>query len=109
MTTICPGIVDTPLFTPEKTKQFTVTADNALSTDSVANHMMDLIQKKEYPCGTVLELTLAGHRLIDDWNVPPPAGDGSGQDLTVDEARLKAMLLPVEQKLKSESESSAKI
>jgi NAD(P)-dependent dehydrogenase (short-subunit alcohol dehydrogenase family) len=107
VTTICPGIVDTPLFTSEKTKQFTVTEDNALSADSVASHMLDLIQRKAYPCGTVLELTLGGHRLIGDWNVPPPAGDGSGQELAVDEARLKAMLLPIQEKLKTESSSSS--
>lgn len=99
--------MDTPLFTPEKTKQFTVTTDNALSADVVANHMMDLIQKKEYPCGTVLEVTLSGHRLIGDWNVPPPTGEGSGADLTADDERVKAMLLPVKEKLKSESGPSA--
>jgi hypothetical protein len=89
------------------TKQFTVTADNALSADLVANYMMDLIQKKDYPCGTVLEVTLRGHRLIGDWNVPPPSGEGAGTDLPVDDARLKAMLLPVKEKLKTESGPSA--
>jgi NAD(P)-dependent dehydrogenase (short-subunit alcohol dehydrogenase family) len=106
VTTICPGIVDTPLITPEKTEQFSVTAETGLSADSVANHMLDLIQSKDHPCGTVLELTLDGARTIPDWNVSPPVSRGSGQELEVDDAKLKAMLQPVQKKLQEERSSS---
>ncbi|KAF2183564.1 NAD(P)-binding protein [Zopfia rhizophila CBS 207.26] len=98
ITTICPGLVNTPLFTPEKAEQFSFAANRALSPDQVASQMLDMIQKKEYPCGTVLELSMAGPRAIPEWNIPPPAGAGTGQELDA-VAAMKAMLGPIEEKL----------
>lgn len=101
VTAICPGPVDTPMFTSSKREQFSLTTDKALTPDSVATHMLDLLQKKEYECGTILELTTNGTRLIPEWNVAPPASEGPVQELAA-EAMLKAMIAPIVQKLETE-------
>jgi short-subunit dehydrogenase len=100
ITTLCPGIVSTPLFDTAKRKQYSVTTDEALTPDTCATHLMDLLQKKEYPCGSVLEVTLAGTRLIPEWGVEPPVGKGSGQD--VDEEFMTNMLQPIRDTLNAE-------
>lgn len=101
ITTICPGIVNTPLVTPEKVKQFSFAEERALTPDKVAENMLDLIQKKEFPCGTVLELSMTGSRIIPEWNILAPQGAGTGQELNA-EAMMKAMLFPIEEKLSKE-------
>jgi short-subunit dehydrogenase len=93
ITTLCPGAVSTPLFDEAKLKQFSVTTETALTPNACATSLMDLLQKKEYPCGSVLEITIAGTRLIPEWGVEPPIGKGSGQDL--DENFMTCMLQPI--------------
>jgi short-subunit dehydrogenase len=100
ITTLCPGAVSTPLFDAAKLKQYSVIADNALTPDTCATHLMDLLQKKEYPCGSVLEVSLAGTRLIPEWGVEPPTGKGSGQDL--DEEFMTNMLQPIKDALNAD-------
>ncbi|KAL1794396.1 hypothetical protein ACET3X_007817 [Alternaria dauci] len=102
ITTLCPGSVYTPMMDEAKRKQFSVTTDTALTPDACASSLMNLLQKKEYPCGSVLEITQAGTRLIPEWGVEPPAGKGSGQDLALDENFMTNMLQPIKNALNSE-------
>ena len=102
ITTICPGMVNTPLFDAQKVEQYSFAANKALSPDSVATNMLDLIQKKEYGCGTVLELSMAGTRVVPEWNIDPPSAPGTGQGEEELAAGAKALLEPIEGKLKTE-------
>lgn len=102
VTTICPGLVDTPLSDANKQKQFPVSDQKAMTADEVAQHIVELLEKKEYACGTVLELASTGKRLIPEWSVLPPENhSGVGQEQARD-AFIKHMLEYVEKKLQSE-------
>lgn len=96
ITSLCPAGVFTPLFDAAKIKQFTASADRYLTADTCAQHLLDLLQKKEYPCGTQLELTLNGTRVIPEWNVSAPQGDGTGQE-AMDEEFLKNLMGPAQE------------
>jgi hypothetical protein len=100
VTTLCPGGVLTPLFDTAKLKQYSVTPDRALTPDTCAHHLLELLQKKKYPCGSVLEITLAGTRLIPEWGVEPPQGQGAGQE--VDNDFVENMLRPIKDTLEAE-------
>jgi len=93
ITTICPGLVNTPLVEDKKT-QFSFTEEKALTPDQVATGMISLLESKKYPCGTVLEISTAGLRDIPEWNIPPPKAEGTGQEL-VDDGAVKAMINPI--------------
>jgi hypothetical protein len=71
----------TPLFDAQKIKQYSVQKERFLTPETCAEKMLDLLQKKEHPCGTVLELTINGERVIPEWNISPPEGQGTGRDL----------------------------
>jgi hypothetical protein len=71
----------TPLFDAQKIKQYSVQKERFLTPETCAEKMLDLLQKKHYPCGTVLELTMNGERVIPEWNISPPEGQGTGRDL----------------------------
>ena len=101
ITTLCPGAVMTPLFDAQKVKQYSVTDSRSLTPETCAAHLLDLLQKKEYPCGSVLEVTLKGHRLIPEWNVPPPEGEGTGQEMMTDQF-VDNLLGPIKAKLESD-------
>ncbi|KAF1943872.1 NAD(P)-binding protein [Clathrospora elynae] len=101
ITTLCPTGVFTPLFDAAKIKQYSATAARFLTPDTCATHLLDLLQKKEYPCGSVLEVTLAGSRVIPEWNVAPPQGESSGQE-TKDEDLIRNLLEPIKKVLESE-------
>jgi len=110
VTTICPGLVNTPLFTPSKVEQFSFAEEKALSPDTVASHMLDMLQKKEYECGSMLELSMTGPRRIPEWNIPPPAGEGTGQEINEEAQDMyKAMMAPIEKKLAAERAKATKI
>ncbi|KAH7409806.1 hypothetical protein DE146DRAFT_674671 [Phaeosphaeria sp. MPI-PUGE-AT-0046c] len=85
ITSLCPAGVFTPLFDAAKIKQFSASADRYLTADTCAKHLLDLLQKKEYPCGTQLEVTMNGSRVIPEWNVSPPEGSGTGQEAMSEE------------------------
>ena len=104
ITTICPGAVATPLFDAAKVKQFSFSDHKSLRPETVAKHMLELIQKKEYTCGTMLELSMTGTRELPEWNIPPPQGEGTGQELNAEEM-MKALLGPIKEKLGKERES----
>src|SRR5689334_15702239 len=93
ITTILPGLVDTPLVEDKKT-QFSFSKAKALTPDQVATGMVSLLESKKYPCGTVLEISTGGLRVIPEWNIPPPEAEGTGQEL-VDDSSVKAMINPI--------------
>lgn len=102
VTSICPGIVNTPLFTPDKKEQYSFAEHKALSPDQVAQNMLDLLEKKEFTCGSVMEISLAGTRLVPEWNIAPPGAEGTGQNETERAAGMEAMFAPIFKKLKAE-------
>lgn len=105
ITTICPGIVDTPLFDATKKEQFSFNEVKKLTPDEVARHMVDLLQKKDYGCGTVMELSANGPRLIPEWNISPPEGEGTGQEVQAGSEVMRRVLAPVKEKLASERDT----
>lgn len=106
VTTICPGLVATPLFTSEKKEQYSYQETKALKPSDVATGMLDLLQKKEFSCGTVYEISLGGTRIIPEWNIAAPTAEGTGQEATEVVAGMKALLGPIQDKLRSETRSS---
>jgi hypothetical protein len=59
------------------------------------------LQKKEYSCGTVLEITMNGDRVIPEWNVSPPDGQGTGRDL-VGEQMIENLMAPISRALEKD-------
>jgi short-subunit dehydrogenase len=106
VTTICPGLVATPLFTEDKKEQYSFAENKALKPSDVATGMLDLIQKKEFGCGTVYEISLAGTRIIPEWNIEPPSAEGTGQNEAEMAAGMKALLGPIQDKLRGEMKGS---
>jgi NAD(P)-dependent dehydrogenase (short-subunit alcohol dehydrogenase family) len=101
VTALCPGAVMTPLFDAQKTEQFSFSEARALTPDACATQMLELLQKKDYACGSVLELTLAGGtRVIPEWNVSPPDGGGRGNLMA--KGFKEKMLAPIEEALNKE-------
>jgi short-subunit dehydrogenase len=95
VTTICPGIVNMPMFTEEKHEQFSTVTDAVFSSNVVARYMLELFQEKRYQCGTMLEVRVGGTRELPEWNVSPPTGMDLGLDL--DEVKMKMIGLIQEQ------------
>jgi NAD(P)-dependent dehydrogenase (short-subunit alcohol dehydrogenase family) len=106
VTTICPGLVDTPLFTKDKVEQYSFAESKALKPSDVATGMLDLIQKKELGCGTVYEISKAGTRIIPEWNIEPPSAEGTGQAEAEVAAGMEALLAPIQHKLRGEMKGS---
>ena len=107
ITAICPGVVQTPLFTADKEKisQYSYQDENALKPGEVAESMLGLLQEKKFGCGTVLEISKAGTRVIPEWGVEPPSGLGTGLNEEEVAAGMKALLGPIEKKLAEEKGS----
>ncbi|USP74965.1 hypothetical protein yc1106_02239 [Curvularia clavata] len=97
ITTMCPGGVLTPIFDAAKMKQFSITPERTLKPETCATHLLELLQKKEYPCGSVLEVTVGGVRLIPEWGVEAPKGAGTG--VNVSETYMNNMLQPIKEAL----------
>lgn len=104
LTTLCPAGVLTPLFDAPKMKQYSVTEERFLTADTCAKELLDLLQKKEYGCGSVLEITLNGTRRIPEWNVDPPEGQGTGQELN-DKGFIDNLVGPIKNTLEKEKAS----
>ncbi|KAK5165701.1 uncharacterized protein LTR77_008624 [Saxophila tyrrhenica] len=75
--TICPGAVDTPLWTEEKRTRSNFESIEALRPDDVAKAMIDLVMEGKYKSGTVLEIMPNNGpktRVVPEWNIDPPQG-----------------------------------
>lgn len=73
---IAPGIVQTPLWTEDKLKWFNKKEDTWVTPASVAEVMLDLVQKEENVGGTVLEIGAENPRRVEALNDPGPQGKG---------------------------------
>jgi hypothetical protein len=102
ITTICPGAVMTPLFDPQKIKQFSASENRLLTPAVCAKHLLELLQEKKYPCGSVLEVTLQGTRVIPEWNVSAPDGSGTGQELVLDKDLMANLMEPIKAALEKD-------
>ncbi|PWY96153.1 NAD(P)-binding protein [Aspergillus sclerotioniger CBS 115572] len=76
VTSICPGLVPTPLWdtVPEFRQQYSVENFDHISAEEVAECMLSLIEEGKYPGGAVVEITTPGpngRRVIPPWNVSP--------------------------------------
>jgi hypothetical protein len=101
ITTLCPGGVMTPLFDAQKIKQYSIDTERFLTPETCATKMLDLLLEKEYPCGTVLEITMNGDRVIPEWNVAPPEGQGTGRDL-VGGLMIENLMAPIKAALEKD-------
>ncbi|GLA02071.1 hypothetical protein AnigIFM60653_001366 [Aspergillus niger] len=77
VTSICPGVVPTPLWdtVPGIRKQLSYDRVKHVPAEEVAEYMLELIQQGKYPGGSVVEITSSGsdgRRIIPPWNVSPP-------------------------------------
>jgi NAD(P)-dependent dehydrogenase (short-subunit alcohol dehydrogenase family) len=106
VTSILPGLVNTPLLTADKQKQFSYADSKALTPDGVASHMLELLQKKEYECGSMLQLSMAGPQLVPEWNISAPVGEGTGNEYNDMQDMVKTMIAPIEEKLGTERGSA---
>jgi hypothetical protein len=91
----------TPLFDEQKIKQYSIRAQRFLTPEACADRILDLLQEKKFPCGTVLELTPNGERLVPEWNVDPPVGEGTGRELAGDDM-IENLMEPVKQALEKD-------
>ncbi|KAI9368017.1 hypothetical protein BJX61DRAFT_550761 [Aspergillus egyptiacus] len=75
--TICPGIVDTPLWDSKPTlrEQFGYHPKLAISARAVAETELELIESGKYPGGTVYEISTLGGRKIPTYFITPPGYD----------------------------------
>lgn len=74
--TLCPGVVRTPLWTPQAgddlIKNFGYHESIILEPGDVARAAVQLVEGGKYGGGTVLEVTTSGTRVIPEWGVEPP-------------------------------------
>jgi hypothetical protein len=101
VTTLCPGGVMTPLINAQKIKQYSIKEEQFLTPEVCAERLLDLLQKREYPCGTVLEVTMNGDRVIPEWNVEPPEGLGTGMDFA-GEDMMRNLMGPIKEALEKD-------
>ncbi|KAK1144817.1 hypothetical protein N8T08_004829 [Aspergillus melleus] len=75
--TICPGIVDTPLWDtkPHLRKQFGYDPKLAISAQAVAESELELIESEKYKGGSVYEVSVLGGRIIPTYFISPPGYD----------------------------------
>ncbi|OJZ90205.1 hypothetical protein ASPFODRAFT_28726 [Aspergillus luchuensis CBS 106.47] len=102
VTSICPGVVPTPLWdsVPGVRKHLSYDRVKHVPAEEVAEYMLELIQQGKYSGGSVVEITSSGpdgRRVIPPWNVSPPnvyAG--------ADKKMLANFIEPVREALKKE-------
>jgi hypothetical protein len=72
-------MVRTPLWTdhPEKMKRFGYDEATAVTPESVAKAMVEIVTQGKYPGGTSLEVSISGTRVLGTWNIEPPAAAGT--------------------------------
>lgn len=73
---VAPGIVKTPIWSAEKAGWLDESVDSWLPVEKVVDVMVDMITKKEYIGGTVLEVGIDLVRPVEELNDPGPKGRG---------------------------------
>lgn len=58
-------------------KQFGYSEDAAVTADFVAEKMLELVEKSEYPGGTSLEVSASQVRTLGTWNISPAKTTGT--------------------------------
>jgi short-subunit dehydrogenase len=74
---VAPGKVKTPLWTEDKMK-WSNENDEWVTTEEVANAMLDLVEKEEFVGGTVLEVGVGHTRKVGVLNDPGPDREVKG-------------------------------
>lgn len=72
---VCPGAVNTPLWTegtPGAGARYGLLDKYALTADTVAEAISEIVESPEIPGGAVMEVTLTGTRVLPEWNISPP-------------------------------------
>lgn len=98
---VCPGIVNTPLWTegtPGSGERYGVSDKTALTTETLAAAISDVVESPDIPGGAVIEVSLGGSRVIPDWNISPPVGMDDGKDgkgVTVSPEVVQKLLAPI--------------
>ncbi|KAG8157608.1 hypothetical protein KVR01_012650 [Diaporthe batatas] len=98
---ICPGNVNTPLWTegtPGAGARYGLTEKNALTAETVAEAINEVVESPDIPGGAVIEVSLAGTRVLPEWNIsPPPAIDDKtdGRGVTASPEIIQNLLCPI--------------
>lgn len=58
-------------------KQFAYSEEAAVTPDFVAEKMLELVEKSEYPGGTSLEVSTSQVRTLGTWNISPANTTGT--------------------------------
>lgn len=99
--TICPGAVDTPLWSQERRERVQFDKVEKLDPDDVAKAMIDLVQEGKYVGGTCLEIMPNDGpktRILPEWNIDPPQGgsttkyDAASKDVPAAFKEAKAVM-----------------
>jgi hypothetical protein len=86
-------------------KQFGTTAENSISPEKVAESMLQLVEKAEYPGGTCLEISSAGSRVLGIWDIAAPEAAGTAPS----EAALTTGYKPILDLMRVERGGGAKL
>jgi hypothetical protein len=81
--------VKTPLWTegsPGSGVRYGISDETALTPDSVASAISEVVESSQIPGGAIFEIALGGTRLLPEWNISPPPGwpveeDGKGSNV----------------------------
>lgn len=71
----CTSIVSTPIWTtgtPGSGERFGINDDLAITPETAAEAIHDVVESAEYPGGTILEVSRDGTRVIPEWLIQPP-------------------------------------
>lgn len=67
--------MNTPLWTegtPGAGARYGLLDKYALTADTVAEAISEIVESPEIPGGAVMEVTLTGTRVLPEWNISPP-------------------------------------
>jgi len=79
---VAPAIVQTPIWTPDKLLMMDEEKDLWIKPQRIAEMMLQLVEKKEYVGGTVLEVGLERNRLVERLNDPGPPAEEKGHTVS---------------------------
>ncbi|KAH7342781.1 hypothetical protein BKA65DRAFT_504754 [Rhexocercosporidium sp. MPI-PUGE-AT-0058] len=80
---VAPGIVKTPLWTPEKMSKWNTKdsqPEGYILPETVAENMASLVEDSQYVGGIFLETSASGLRTLGTWNIEAPAASTVAND-----------------------------